>query len=325
MRALLIARLTQGGAEVTAVHNRHLETFVKVVKLGSFSKAASEMFISTNAVAKQINALESSVGVALLTRTPTGVTPTPAGTCLLKHAVSLISASRRALAEVREAAGEGPAIVRLGASVFRPATTTGHLWYAVAEEHPGIRLDIVKLPDDIMSMRKIYSTMGKEVDVVVAITPSLGSDWMQNCRTRLLYESPLCVLVPLMHPLASRERLMASDLYGESISMAGPEVSPHMASFHDYIALAHPRIIPDIRLPYDLDEVNRCFSACQLMLSCREWDNVHPGMVNKEVQWGTWGNTIGMSAVYAVDAPPAVLEFIDAVCLQRQRLLKKQG
>lgn|GEM_PF-1531214 len=302
------------------MHNRHLDTFVKVVELGSFSKAADELYVSTNAVAKQINALEAQVGVPLLKRDHTGVTPTPAGSCLLRHARSIIGASRKAVAEVRAAAGEGPAVVRLGASVFRPANTTGKLWYEVAHEHPGIRLDVVKLPDDVEGIRLAYAQIGKDVDVIVAISPSLNLRHMAGCRSRRIYDSPLCVLVPLTHPLATRPTLSAKDLYGERISMAAPSVSPHMESFHKYIALNHPLIVPDIRPPYDMDEVNRCFSECQLILSCAEWDNVHPGMVNKRVHWGTWGDSIGFSATYSANASPAVLEFVDAVCSRGQKL-----
>ena len=40
------------------MYNPQLETFIKVVDRGSFSKAAEDLFISPSAVIKQINILQ---------------------------------------------------------------------------------------------------------------------------------------------------------------------------------------------------------------------------------------------------------------------------
>ena len=40
------------------MYNKHLETFICVADLGSFSKAAEALYISSTAVIKQINLLE---------------------------------------------------------------------------------------------------------------------------------------------------------------------------------------------------------------------------------------------------------------------------
>ena len=43
------------------MYNRHLETFIAVADLGSFSKAAEALYISSTAVIKQINLLEQEL------------------------------------------------------------------------------------------------------------------------------------------------------------------------------------------------------------------------------------------------------------------------
>ena len=294
------------------MYSRHVEAFVRVVECGSFTKAAAEAHVSANALVKQVNLFEAEVGVKLLERSHAGVVPTAAGKLLYARGLDIIAESRSALAEARAIGGRGPTAVRVGTSVFRPAKTTGRLWYTVAAEHPGIRLDLVKLPDQLSMMREAYQRLGSDIDVVVTITPS-ASVLPPGCRTQHLFDSPLCVAVPINHPLASRERLSVQDLYGMRVSMASPEASPDMEAFHRFLALEHPRVIRDIRPPYDLAEVNRCFAECELLLSCGEWDDVHPGMLNKPVEWGRRGNSIGISAIYALDASPAVREFVEAV------------
>ncbi|MFR6643353.1 MAG: LysR family transcriptional regulator, partial [Megasphaera sp.] len=47
---------------------QNLQTFLAVAKLGSFTKAAEQNFISATAVMKQINKLESELGCTLLER-----------------------------------------------------------------------------------------------------------------------------------------------------------------------------------------------------------------------------------------------------------------
>lgn len=54
------------------MYNRHLETFLVVADLGSFSKAAEALYISSTAIIKQINLLEQELGVSLLERTHRG-------------------------------------------------------------------------------------------------------------------------------------------------------------------------------------------------------------------------------------------------------------
>lgn len=47
------------------MYNKHLETFIKVADLGSFSRAAETLYISSTAVIKQINLLEQELGLQL--------------------------------------------------------------------------------------------------------------------------------------------------------------------------------------------------------------------------------------------------------------------
>lgn len=64
------------------MYNPQLDTFLAVVEAGSFNKAAERLYISPPAVIKQINLLESSLGVRLFTRTHRGLVLTEAGRSL---------------------------------------------------------------------------------------------------------------------------------------------------------------------------------------------------------------------------------------------------
>ncbi len=65
------------------MYNPQLDTFIRVAEAGSFSKAAQESFITPTAVIKQMNLLESRLGLTLFHRSHQGLSLTRAGRSLL--------------------------------------------------------------------------------------------------------------------------------------------------------------------------------------------------------------------------------------------------
>ena len=68
------------------MYNPQLDTFIRVAEAGSFSKAAQESFITPTAVIKQMNLLESRLGLTLFHRSHQGLSLTRAGRSLLADA-----------------------------------------------------------------------------------------------------------------------------------------------------------------------------------------------------------------------------------------------
>jgi len=58
---------------------RQLRYFVRVVELGSMSRAALELDLVQSALSQQISRLEGELATRLLQRSPQGVVPTAAG------------------------------------------------------------------------------------------------------------------------------------------------------------------------------------------------------------------------------------------------------
>ncbi|MGB3484739.1 MAG: LysR family transcriptional regulator [Mycobacterium sp.] len=65
---------------------RQLQYFVAVVEEGSFTRAAQRLFVAQPSLSKQVAALESELGGALIERLPRGVRLTPAGRAFLPGA-----------------------------------------------------------------------------------------------------------------------------------------------------------------------------------------------------------------------------------------------
>lgn len=82
---------------------RQLTYFVRVVELGSFSRAAAFLHIAQSALSRQINGLEIELKERLLVRNGRGVTPTEAGERLMGHARSIIELYDRAYEDMENA------------------------------------------------------------------------------------------------------------------------------------------------------------------------------------------------------------------------------
>ena len=66
--------------------SRQLRSFVTIVRTGSFTVAARELFLSQSAVSHSLRALEEDVGCRLLDRMGKKVALTPGGEHLFHHA-----------------------------------------------------------------------------------------------------------------------------------------------------------------------------------------------------------------------------------------------
>ena len=70
---------------------RQLETFVTVIKLKSFSKAAQKLFLTQPTVTSHIQNLENELGTLLINRSGKTISPTQAGEILYKHSLNIIN------------------------------------------------------------------------------------------------------------------------------------------------------------------------------------------------------------------------------------------
>lgn len=115
------------------MYNPQLETFIRVADAGSFSKAAEEAFITPTAVIKQINILESSLGVKLFDRTHRGLTLTKAGRSLYQDTKYIIRYCKDSVTRAKNAMQEDMNVIRVGSSPMTPAQLLMELWSGIQQ------------------------------------------------------------------------------------------------------------------------------------------------------------------------------------------------
>jgi len=119
-----------------------LRTFVEVARDGSLSAAARRLGLTQPTVGRHIDALEAALGLTLFTRSPRGLTPTPAALALEPH-VEAMAAAAAALA--RTASGEAAAdrgTVRVTASEIIGSEVLPPILAAFHAAHPGIAVEL---------------------------------------------------------------------------------------------------------------------------------------------------------------------------------------
>ena len=89
---------------------QNLKMFIKIVEMGSISKAAERMNISQSALSQQLRSMELEIGTRLFERNFNGVIPTDAGDIVHHHAMEIASSYDRMFLDISNAQNQNKTI-----------------------------------------------------------------------------------------------------------------------------------------------------------------------------------------------------------------------
>lgn len=119
-----------------------LDTFVKVVQTGSFTRAAEQLHTQKAHVSRVISQLEADLGVRLLERTTRSLSLTEVGREFFERAVGILGAAEDARRAVQHAHGEPRGTLRLTCGVeFGMLAVNGWVRDYITR-HPGVNVDL---------------------------------------------------------------------------------------------------------------------------------------------------------------------------------------
>ncbi|MGO4854214.1 nitrogen assimilation transcriptional regulator NAC [Phaeovulum sp. W22_SRMD_FR3] len=122
---------------------RRLHAFVKIIDVGSITRASAILHIAQPALSQQIAALEAHFGKPLLLRSKRGVVPTEAGLVLYRHAQLMLRQLEQAQADISSTSTSISGFVSVGlAPLSGGSFLSTRLLKRVRESHPGIVLQI---------------------------------------------------------------------------------------------------------------------------------------------------------------------------------------
>lgn len=286
-----------------------LTTFLAVADLGSFTKAAEQLYISPTAVMKQMNALEKHLDLTLLERTSAGVQLTPAGEIIYRDAKYLMDYSAKSIAAARNASHTYDTTFCVGTSLLNPAKPFMDLWYRVNHDFPDYKLHLVPFEDNHEGILGEIEKLGEKFDFLIGVCDSKA--WLSLCQFLPLGRYRKMIAVSREHRLSTKTCLDISDLYGETLMMVQRGDSGVNDFIRNDLQTNHPQIhIEDTPQFYDLSVFNRCAETGNVLLSIECWQDVHPGLVTIPVNWEY---SIPYGLLYSLHAPDDVLRFVQTV------------
>ncbi|SMF38558.1 LysR family transcriptional regulator [Pseudogulbenkiania subflava] len=175
---------------------RHIRAFLAVARLGSFTRAASELHVSQPALTVQIRQLEESLRVRLFDRNKRQVVLTQVGRDLLPSLAQVLTD----LESVMSASQDLANLRRGSVSVATlPSVAAGLLPMAIrrfAADYPDIAVHV----SDVVAERTLQLVKAEEVDF------GIGSRLVPDRDIEVVdfLSDQLCVFFPEDHPLAKR-------------------------------------------------------------------------------------------------------------------------
>lgn len=121
---------------------RQLRYFVRIVEMGSMSRAARELDVVQSALSQQITRLEGEIAVRLLQRTPRGVVPTEAGVAFFREAQLALRHADQAVRSAQQSRLSGS--VSLGLAPTTATILALPLMQAMRTRYPDVRLHMVE-------------------------------------------------------------------------------------------------------------------------------------------------------------------------------------
>ncbi|MBI5327739.1 MAG: LysR family transcriptional regulator [Deltaproteobacteria bacterium] len=183
---------------------KFLEIFCKVVELKSFSKAASELFLTQPTISNHIKTLEDAAGIQFLDRLGRNVLPTKAGEILYRYAKEIVKLKSNAIQELNEFMGNVKGSLIIGGSTIPGEYILPEYIAKFKMAHPDVAVTL-KLGDtqDIIDM-----IMDSTVEIGVIGSKPVN----ERIDSREFIEDELVLVAPTKHFKGIRNQVGIRDL-----------------------------------------------------------------------------------------------------------------
>jgi DNA-binding transcriptional LysR family regulator len=200
---------------------RLLKAFVAVAEELHFGRAAKRLHISQPPLSVQIQKLEAELGAALFTRSKRHVALTEAGQVLLGRARYLLAEAERASAEVARVARGEAGVLALGYTATASHRMLPELVPKFRKLHPNVRLELLEM----RSAEQPEAIAEGRIELGIVCAPIAAPGLVESPLVR----ERLGVVLPELHPLATRRSVKARDLDGQAYVGVRPDIEPAWA------------------------------------------------------------------------------------------------
>ena len=218
---------------------RHLALVVALDTHRSLRRAAAEIALTQPAATKLLHDLEDALGAPLFERHAWGMSPTPYGETLVRHARGMLNDLAQAQADIAAQRAGALGSLRVGGVTGSVPRFVAPAIGALRERHPRVRIYALVNTSEVL----VDALRRGELDV--AVTPRPPDDELAGIETRALADEPLTIVARAGHPLA-RKRAVALAALNALTWIVPPAGSPLRRDFDAIHAAAGARPPTDL-------------------------------------------------------------------------------
>jgi DNA-binding transcriptional LysR family regulator len=186
-----------------------LHTFLEIVRLKSFSKAAQTCYRTQPAISAQIRQLEQELNASLFERLGTRISLTVAGRIFAEHAEQILALRRRAQDAINELERVPRGELLIAANEATCIYVLPRVFAHFKQQFPNVQL----LVDRSYGTRVVQAVIDNLADFGITQLP------VQEKKLQVvkIHSDEIKLLVPGHHRLASYEQILPENLRGEQV------------------------------------------------------------------------------------------------------------
>jgi DNA-binding transcriptional LysR family regulator len=198
---------------------RDLHVFVTVARRGSMAKAAEQLGVSPSAVSEVISALEYTLGLRLLDRSPQGIEPNVYGRTLLKRCIIVFDELRQGISDLEFLTDPAVGEIRIGCAESISSTILPPVIQQFFQQYPRVALNVHRLSTPTLELPELRE---RSLDMVLAriVTPrASGAD---DVDVEVLFDDELVLAAGAQNRWAHRRKLGLAELVNEPWILTPP-------------------------------------------------------------------------------------------------------
>lgn len=193
------------------MNDRQLRSLLKTVECGSFSKAEEALYLSKQALKKQIDSLEEEIGFTLIERTHQGIALTPAGKEFCRGAKRIL-AEIDAVTQRSKALAFNKQTIRIE-NPYHPRLLLENAFNEFSKRFPTIKQQVIfqsssHFAEDILNDRADIAEC--------TYHPELEHSGLAYTK---LFPMPYKCLLAGSHPLANNKTIRLEELSGNHVGL----------------------------------------------------------------------------------------------------------
>ncbi|MEM8520962.1 LysR family transcriptional regulator [Flavobacterium sp. PL12] len=181
-----------------------LKVFYTVAKRLSFTKAATELFITQPAISKHVNELEEQYKIKLFERNGSRISLTTAGEVLLKHSAGIFDIYREIDFDMSALINERSGVLRIGASTTISQYIIPPILARFHQKMENIKINLLNGNTDQIES----ALLSKEIEIGIVE----GASKNKSIKYTPFLKDELVLVCRSSNPFASKEEVTQEDL-----------------------------------------------------------------------------------------------------------------